>query len=136
MSIAPDIINVACAIIEGTDGVLCALRSSSMTLPLVWEFPGGKIEAGESSEEALRREIAEELSIEVKPTLALPISEYSYVPGQIIRLHPFICSICNDRIPVPREHAEIRWVKISELQKLDWAAADLPVLDSYLKKHL
>jgi 8-oxo-dGTP diphosphatase len=136
LTILPKVIEVVCAIIESPDGVLCALRSSTMSHPLLWEFPGGKIETGETSEEALCREIAEELSVEVKPVVALPISDYSYVPGEIIRLHPFICSINKDLVPVPKEHAAIRWVKSFELQKLDWAAADLPVLDCYLKTHL
>ncbi len=133
LSIEPEIIHVACAIIEGSDGVLCALRSETMSLPLVWEFPGGKIEPGESPVEALHREIAEELSVALDPLANLPNSDHSYIPGRIIRLYPFICRISGDADPVPKEHAAIRWVNFSELRTLEWAAADLPVLESYLK---
>jgi 8-oxo-dGTP diphosphatase len=133
LSVEPEIIHVACAIIEGSDGVLCALRSETMSLPLVWEFPGGKIEPGESPVEALHREIAEELSVALDPLEKLPKSDHSYVPGQIIRLYPFICRIFGDGVPVPKEHAAIRWVIVSELRTLEWAAADLPILESYLK---
>ena len=136
LSMVPAIIPVACAIIEGPLGVLCALRSETMSLPLVWEFPGGKIELSETPQEALIREIAEELSVHVLPCAALPISEHSYVPGKIIRLYPFLCSISGDRVPQPREHAAIQWVAMADLRGLEWAAADLPVLENYLKNHL
>lgn len=85
LSVEPEIIHVACAIIEGADGVLCALCSATMSLPLVWEFPGGKIEPGESPVEALPREIAEELSAALDPLANLPKSDHSYVPGRILR---------------------------------------------------
>jgi 8-oxo-dGTP diphosphatase len=59
------VIKVVCGVIVDTDKVLCVQRSESMTLPLKWEFPGGKIEQGETSEECLNRELKEELNIEV-----------------------------------------------------------------------
>ncbi|MBW4057308.1 MAG: NUDIX domain-containing protein, partial [Proteobacteria bacterium] len=64
-------LHVACAIIEQSGKVLAAQRGSSMTLPLKWEFPGGKIESGESSEECLMRELQEELGVSVRITAAL-----------------------------------------------------------------
>ena len=103
-----------------------------MSLPLVWEFPGGKIEPGERPMDTLKREISEELSISVEIVTALQASDHAYVSERIIRLFPFICRIEGDALPVPREHAEIRWIRKEDLRMLDWAAADIPVLEHYL----
>jgi 8-oxo-dGTP diphosphatase len=131
-SVGPQIIDVACSIIEGPEGVLCALRSATMSLPLVWEFPGGKIEPGESAQAALVREIREELAVMIEVLQVLPVSDHSYVPGRLIRLHPFVCRITSEASPVAGEHAEIRWIRKEDLRSLDWAAADVPVLEHYL----
>lgn len=122
------IIPVVCAIIEQDDLVLCALRSEHMSLPGKWEFPGGKLEVNELPEEALIREINEELNIEIKIIEALPIAKHAYVPEKIIQLIPFRCEIVNDETPTATEHAELRWVKRGELLQLDWAEADVPLV--------
>ena len=126
-------IPVVCAIIEQDDQVLCALRSERMSLAGKWEFPGGKLELNELPEEALIREIKEELNISIKIIEALPISEYSYVPEKVIRLIPFRCVIQNNETPVATEHAELRWVKKEDLQKLNWAEADVPIVLNYIQ---
>ncbi|MFN7278553.1 MAG: (deoxy)nucleoside triphosphate pyrophosphohydrolase [bacterium] len=136
MSEALIVIPVACAIIEGPEGVLCAQRSAMMSLPLVWEFPGGKIEAGETAEGALLREIREELQVEIIIGQALTYADHSYVEGRVIRLFPFVCRLAGGGDPIPREHAALRWVMREELRSLDWAAADVPVLEDYLKGNL
>ena len=110
MSEALIVIPVACAIIEGPEGVLCAQRSAMMSLPLAWEFPGGKIEAGETEELALRREIREELQVDIIIGQALPYADHSYVEGRVIRLFPFVCRLVDGGDPIPREHAALRWV--------------------------
>jgi 8-oxo-dGTP diphosphatase len=125
-------IPVVCAIIEQNDQVLCALRSERMSLAGKWEFPGGKLELNELPEEALIREIKEELNISIKIIEALPVSEYSYVPEKVIRLIPFRCVIQNNETPVATEHAELRWVKKEDLQKLNWAEADVPIVLNYI----
>lgn len=122
------IIPVVCAIIERDGLVLCALRSEHMSLPGKWEFPGGKLEANELPEEALIREINEELNIEIKIIEALPIAEHAYVPEKIIHLIPYRCTIVSDGTPTPTEHSELRWMKKDELVQLDWAAADIPIV--------
>ena len=132
----PLIIPVACAIIEGPDGVLCAQRSATMSLPLVWEFPGGKIETGATAEDALRREIREEWQVDIIIGRALPYADHSYVEGRIIRLFPFVCRLADEGDPIPREHAALRWMMREELSSLDWAAADVPVLEDYLNNYL
>ena len=127
------IIPVVCAIIEQDDLVLCALRSEQMSLPGKWEFPGGKLELNELPEEALIREINEELNIEIKIIEALPIAEHAYVPEKIIQLIPYRCVIVNDKTPSATEHAELRWVKKEQLLQLDWAAADVPIVLNYIQ---
>jgi 8-oxo-dGTP diphosphatase len=121
------IIPVVCAIIERDGLVLCALRSEHMSLPGKWEFPGGKLEVNELPEEALSREIKEELNVEIKIIEALPIAQHAYVPGKIIQLIPYRCAIASDETLSPTEHAELRWVKKDELMLLNWAEADIPI---------
>jgi 8-oxo-dGTP diphosphatase len=127
------IIPVVCAIIEQDGLVLCALRSEQMSLPGKWEFPGGKLELNELPEDALIREIKEELNVSIEITDSLPISDYSYVPEKVIRLIPFRCVIQNNEIPVAAEHAELRWVKKEDLLNLNWAEADVPIVLNYIQ---
>jgi 8-oxo-dGTP diphosphatase len=126
------IIPVVCAIIEQDELVLCALRSQQMSLPGKWEFPGGKLELNELPEDALIREIKEELNVSIEIVESLPISDYSYVSEKVIRLIPFRCVIQNNEIPVAAEHAELRWVKKEDLLKLNWAEADVPIVLNYI----
>jgi 8-oxo-dGTP diphosphatase len=103
-----------------------------MPLPGKWEFPGGKLEADEQAEDAIVREINEELNVSIEIIQALPISDYSYVPEKVIRLIPFRCVIQNNETPVAKEHAELHWVKKEDLLYLNWAEADLPIVISLL----
>ena len=124
---------VTCAIIEKDGMVLCAQRSESMHLPLKWEFPGGKVAGSESPEDCLRREISEELGIEVEIITRLPSNRHSYPGRDPFELAPFICHVSGGT-PFAREHRQIKWVKKSDLRSLDWAAADIPVLENYLRQ--
>ena len=126
-------IPVVCAIIEQDVLVLCALRSEHMSLPGKWEFPGGKLEVNELPEEALIREIKEELNVEIRIVESLPIAEHAYVPEKIIQLIPYRCVIVRNETPSATEHAELRWVKKDELLQLDWAAADVPIVLNYIQ---
>lgn len=101
-----------------------------MTLPLKWEFPGGKIDPGESPEQCLRRELVEEMGICVHVGKSLPANTHHYRTFAVT-LYPFVCSIESGEI-VLHEHAAISWLPPVELHSLDWAEADLPVIDSYL----
>lgn len=123
-------IQVACAIIERDGLVLAAQRSDSMSLPLKWEFPGGKIESGESSSECLIRELREEMGVGIAVGLPLALTTHHY-PTFSVTLHPFICSIASGTITL-HEHAAIAWLPPDQLMTLDWAAADGPVLAEYL----
>ncbi|MBT1073557.1 (deoxy)nucleoside triphosphate pyrophosphohydrolase [Geobacter chapellei] len=124
-------VHVTCAIIEKDDLVLAAQRSASMSLPLKWEFPGGKIDPDESCEECLQREIMEELGITVTISSALPSHTHCYT-SFTVTLYPFICTIDKGEI-VLHEHAAITWLAPEKLCELDWAEADLPVIETYLK---
>ena len=101
-----------------------------MSLPLKWEFPGGKIDMGESPEECLRRELVEELGIQVRVGKHLPTTTHRY-PTFSVTLHPFVCTIDAGEI-VLHEHAAITWLPPDRLHTLDWADADVPVIESYL----
>ena len=124
---------VVCAVIEQNGLILCAQRSESMALPLKWEFPGGKIEPGEAEEPAVRREIQEELNVNVEILERLPVHDYAYTPEKIIRLIPYRCIIKDVSQMQAREHAELRWVELHKLLELDWAAADVPVVNDIMQ---
>ena len=109
MSIAKHL-HVTCAIIERDGLVLAVQRSATMSLPLKWEFPGGKIDGNESHEDCLRRELLEELGLRAAIRRSLPPSSYQY-PTFGITLYPFICSIESGE-PELREHSVLRWLPV------------------------
>ncbi|CAG1066391.1 ADP-ribose pyrophosphatase [uncultured bacterium] len=123
-------IEVACAIIERGGLVLAAQRSESMSMPLKWEFPGGKIHVGESSEECLVRELLEELDVLVTVKYPLKPVTWEYA-GFSVTLHPFVCAIKKGAIVI-HEHKAVKWLTPAELPTLDWAEADFPVISEYL----
>jgi len=123
-------IHVTCAIIEQDGLVLAAQRSAAMSLPLKWEFPGGKIDPGETPEECLRRELVEEMGVHVAVGKSLPASTHHY-PTFAVTLYPFVCTIASGEI-VLHEHSAIAWLPPLELPTLDWAEADWPVIEAYL----
>ena len=123
-------IDVTCAIIEKNGQVLAAQRGPAMAMPFKWEFPGGKINPGETPENSIIREIKEELGIEIQIKTMLPPSSHSY-PDLHIRLHPFVCRISRGRIE-PAEHHAVQWTYHDRLLALDWAEADVAVVKSYL----
>lgn len=123
-------LHVACALIEREGLLLAAQRSAVMTLPLKWEFPGGKIEVGESPEACLHRELREELEVSIVIGRAL-LSHTHHYPDFTVTLYPFVCQLATIGI-VLREHEAIQWLAPGDLLALDWAEADLPVLKDYL----
>ena len=122
---------VACAILEREGKVCAAQRSGSMSLPFKWEFPGGKIEGRENPEECLRREVREELGIEISVGRPLTPTTHRY-SSFTVTLYPFLSTIVSGAITL-HEHAALAWLLPEELRSLDWAEADWPVLDEYLR---
>lgn len=124
-------IEVCCAIIEDNEGrVLVTQRSSDMSMPLKMEFPGGKIEPGESPENCLIREIKEELDLTIEILSKGEAAAYDY-PNFSILLLPFVCRIVAGTI-VLKEHAAYAWMEPSDLLNCDWAEADVPIVHQYL----
>ena len=115
-------IEVSCAIIVRNAQMLAVQRGLQSSHPLKWEFPGGKIQEGETAEECIIREIEEELSIEIVVERQLDAVEFDYGSKQI-KLIPFVCRIESGSI-VLNEHLDKCWFKMNQWQTIDWSAAD------------
>ncbi len=105
-----------------------------MSLPLKWEFPGGKIEAKETPEACLHREIKEELGIEIRLKEKLLENHHQYDKISI-NLIPYLAEITSGVIDL-KEHKNYRFLNRTELLTLDWAAADIPIVHQLLKREL
>ena len=119
-------IEVVGAVIVRDDRVLCARRGTLAPLPNLWEFPGGKVEPGESLRAALRREINEELRCTVQVGDQIERTTHTY-DFATITLTTFYCDLL-DGFPQLTEHAEFRWSTPGQLSELDWAPADVPAV--------
>lgn len=120
-------IYVVGAILVRDQKILCAQRGGEKSLAYLWEFPGGKIEDGETAQKALKRELMEELKIEV--SMADDIFDYSAYEYDFGRVHltTILCQLQGSE-PVLTEHVAIKWLAPDELSTLDWAPADIPAV--------
>lgn len=120
---------VVCAVIQKEGKFLLAQRAEGKRLAGCWEFPGGKIELGETPEQALHREILEELGCYIQNLRAGPAVSWSYEWGDIV-LHAFLCEMTADS-PPPKahEHGAFRWLSIDKISHDGLAPADGPVID-------
>jgi len=129
----PKQIHVSCAIIQRDNLVLAVQRGSQMSLPLKWEFPGGKIEKDETPKTCLKRELLEELDVHVQIGDSMDPVSHAYQTFRVT-LYPFLCTIESGSLYL-REHAAFLWLPPAGLRGLDWAEADVHVLEAYLKLH-
>jgi len=121
-------VHVVGAIIENEKNeIFCALRSPEMSLPNYWEFPGGKIEAGETPHQALAREIQEEFNCTIRVGEKVEDTTYEY-EKVIVRLETYKAQL-EDGQPTALEHADTKWVTRSEIAQLNFAPADIPAVE-------
>lgn len=124
---------VVCAVLRAPSGrILATQRPPEKALPLAWEFPGGKIEPGESPEKALRRELHEELDLEVGELTPLPIV-FHHDQSCRLQLIPFLTILGEDSHFSLLVHVNARWIIPSDWKQLDWAPADVPVIQNLLQ---
>ena len=128
-------IQVVCGVIADPAGrYLACLRKADGHLGGLWEFPGGKVEAGETPGEALARELREELGVEVAVGEKMAAVDWDY-SGKWIRLIPFSCTILAG-VPQALDHEELRWCAPENFNTLEWAPADLPILTALVTRAL
>lgn len=121
-------VHVVGAIIENEKNeIFCALRSPDMSLPNYWEFPGGKIEIGETPQQALAREIQEEFNCTILVGDKVEDTTYEY-KKVIVRLETYMAKL-QDGHPTAIEHAEAKWVRKENLNQLNFAPADIPAVE-------
>ncbi|MFF6008901.1 pyrimidine (deoxy)nucleoside triphosphate diphosphatase [Rahnella sp. R3(2024)] len=127
------IVDVVAALIEREGKLLLARRDATGDQAGLWEFPGGKVEAGESQQAALIRELQEELGIDAKVEEFVATSELQQ-PARLIRLHGWRVSDFKGVITL-QCHSEIRWVVPADVHSFELAAADVPLIDAYLRAY-
>ena len=117
---------VVAAVVLREKKLLCVRRPQNTKeyISSKWEFPGGKVEHGEDGIQALKREIREELHIEIQNIEFLMPVEHTYPDFHLV-MHAYTCEISSGG-PVLTEHVDLKWLSVEELDQLDWAAADIP----------
>lgn len=119
---------VACALVDADRRVLIAQRPEGKQLAGLWEFPGGKVEAGETPEAALLRELKEELGIETKSACLAPLTFASHTYDDFHLLMPLYVCRKWQGVVQPLEHAALKWVRPQDMRNYDMPPADLPLI--------
>lgn len=128
-------VKVVGAILENEDNeILCALRSTKMSLPNLWEFPGGKVEDNEDVHSAIIREIQEELDCTVEALDVFNDNTYEY-ENIIVNLITVKCKIIEGNI-IAKEHDKLIWLRRENLSSLVWAPADIPTVELLLSEKI
>ncbi len=124
-------IEVVAAIIH-QDGRILATQRGYGEYQGLWEFPGGKMEPGETEEQAIVREIGEELNVEIGVERKVCTVEHDY-PQFHLRMHCFWCSIVSGELEL-REHQSARWLEQTEWESVEWLPADVAVVEALRKE--
>lgn len=121
-------VNVSAAVIYRANNILCVQRRENLKayISLKWELPGGKVEEGEQFQEALVREIREELSVDIEISEFFMTVEHTYPDFHLV-MHVYKCHLIEGEV-ILNEHAAMKWLKVEELDELDWAEADVPII--------
>jgi 8-oxo-dGTP diphosphatase len=125
------VVRVVVAVIEHRGRYLITQRNESAVLPLLWEFPGGRVEDGESDDHALRRELRERIGVEVDVTGLMGEHVHEYA-GYDVHMHMFACSLNSDTEPKPLAVRDVRWVTSDELSDYEFPPADQQNMDRLL----
>jgi len=113
--------------------ILVTQRTAQQPMPLKWEFPGGKIEPGETPEEALRRELHEELAVRVEVGKIYEVLAHSYPSFDLLML-VYPCRLVGEGNPELREVADMAWVKPLEMRAFDILEADAPLVERLIEE--
>lgn len=124
---------VVAAVIESNSLVLACRRALHKSMGGFWEFPGGKVESGETDQQALARELREELGIEVEVGDFICQSR-SLANDTEIEMFTYFCSLKSPKPTSSSDHDKLLWVTSSELSSLEWPPLDLPVVEALIKK--
>lgn len=123
---------VSAAIIVENKKILCVQRNKGKYdyISYKYEFPGGKLEEGENEEDALKREISEELNLEIDVAENFLVITHEYLDFDLT-MHSYLCKANTEKL-VLKEHIDAKWLYKNELIELDWAAADLPIVSKLI----
>lgn len=121
-------LRVTAAIIVQDDAILCARRAPGKSQAGFWEFPGGKVETGETDEMCLVRELHEELGIDTRVKTHFQTNMHEYDDKIVELVAYWVEWISGDLVPV--DHDAIKWLPVSQLNTLQWAPADVPFIEA------
>jgi len=126
--------DVVAAVVVYEGKVLCVKKGKTRYdyTSMHWEFPGGKVEEGEAPEEALHRELLEELELDVEVGQHLISVDHAYKDFSI-SMAAYLCHASGSEVQL-KEHVEARWVQKNELMQMEWCAADVPIAEHYSEK--
>ncbi len=122
-------VHVTAAVIIQDHKILCVQRNENMYdyISKKWEFPGGKVEENEQLEDTIKREILEELNININVISFLIQVNHQY-PDFKLKMDTFLCEINHGELEL-KEHIDYKWLSVNELHQLDWAGADVPIVE-------
>lgn len=128
-----DIIRVVCGVVKNDGNVFICRRNTEKSLAGYWEFPGGKIEKDETHEEALKRELFEELQMLVEVKKFIGESSFDYGDYEV-KLYCYLCDLINYE-DVLKDHDSFNWVLVDDLTKYKLAPADIPFIEVLRNEH-